>query len=91
MPGTPTSLAEATENVAASGVRFADDLLIVCLDDGRELSLPLDRIPWLRWLREATPAERARWTLEPRGFAVYWPDLDDGIEVRHVLGLGRLA
>jgi hypothetical protein len=25
------------------------------------------------------------WSLEPRGFAIYWPDLDDGIEVAHLL------
>lgn len=86
-----TSPARASDEVGAASLRFADDTLILVLDDGRELSLPLARIPWLRWLHEATAVQRANWTLEPRGFAVYWPDLDDGIEIRHLLGLGRLA
>jgi Protein of unknown function (DUF2442) len=80
-----------TTEVAAQAVRFEDDTLIVVLDDGRELRLALERVPWLSWLRRATPEQRANWSLEPRGFAVFWPDLDDGIEVRHLLSLGRLA
>ena len=87
----PTSPSTAEAEAAATGVEFAGDSLIVALDDGRELRVPLDRVPWLSWLRRATPEQRARWTLEPRGFAVYWPDLDDGIEVRHLLSLARLA
>lgn len=86
-----TSAARTAEEVAAKGVRFEDDAVILALDDGRELRLPMDRIPWLSWLRKATAEQRENWTLEPRGFAVYWPDLDDGVEVRHLLCLGRLA
>ena len=77
--------------LAATGVRFDGDTLNVVLDDGRELSLPIGRIPWLRWLLEATPAQRSNWILEPGACAVYWPDLDDGVEVRHLLSLGRLV
>lgn len=73
------------------GVEFAGDSLIVSHDDGREVLVPLDRVSWLTWLRRATPEERAHWTLEPRDFAVYWPDLDDGIEVRHLLSVTRLT
>ena len=87
----PTSPSTAEAEAAATGVEFAGDSLIVSLDDGRELRVPLDRVSWLGWLRRATPEQRARWTLEPRGFAVYWPDLDDGIEVRHLLSVGRLG
>ncbi len=86
-----TSAAKTIEEVAATGVRFVDDILVVALDDGRELRLPLDRVPWLAWLRDATLAQRENWTLEPRGFAIYWPDLDDGLEVGHLLSLGRLS
>jgi hypothetical protein len=86
-----TSPAAARTEAAAAGVEFAGDTLIVSLDDGRELRVPLERAPWLGWLRAAGPEQRARWTLEPRGFAVYWPDLDDGVEVRHLLSLSRLS
>ena len=84
-------MSTCTSEVAATDVRFEGDLLTVFFEDGRQLSVSLARIPWLRWLREATPDQRGHWTLEPRGFAVYWPDLDDGIEVRHLLTLGHLG
>ena len=35
--------------------------------------------------RKLPQAEQANWKLEPGGFAIYWPDLDDGIEVCHLL------
>ncbi len=60
-------------------------MIHVRLDDGREISLPLNDVLWLKWLAKATPKQRANWTIEPGGFAIYWPDLDDGIEVCHLL------
>jgi hypothetical protein len=71
-------------------VRFKDarvtaNTLHVCLDDGREVSLPLNEVAWLERLAKATPKQQANWSLEPGGYAIYWPDLDDGIEVRHLL------
>ena len=79
--------AETTEQVRAKGVRFTANVLRVFLSDGREIRLPLDEVPWLKWLAEAPPKQRANWTLEPGGFAIYWPDLDDGVEVCHLLDL----
>ena len=43
------------------------------------------KLPWLKWLEKATPKQRANWSVEPGGFALYWADLDDGIEVCHLL------
>ncbi len=73
--------------VEARSVRFEANSLYIFLSDGREIGLPIDRVDWLIWLAKATPAERANWTIEPGGFAVYWPDLDDGVEVSHILAL----
>jgi hypothetical protein len=80
-----TLTAKKSEPVQAKSVRFTGGLIHVRLDDGREISLPLDEMPWLKWLAKATPRQRANWTIEPGGFAIYWPDLDDGIEVGHLL------
>ena len=71
-------------DVAAVSVRFTDDMVYILLSDGRELGLPVD-LPWLAWLAAATSAQRARWSLEPRGYAIYWEDLDDGIEIAPLL------
>ncbi len=80
-----TLTAKKSESVRAESVRFTGGVLRVGLDDGREVSLPLNEVPWLKWLAKATPKQRANWTIEPGGFAIYWPDLDDGIEVCHLL------
>jgi hypothetical protein len=80
-----TLIAKASEQVRAKGVRFTGDILRVELSDRREISLPLRKVNWLQWLAKATPRQRANWSLEPGGFAIYWEDLDDGIEVCHLL------
>lgn len=80
-----TLTAKKSSQVRAESVRFTGGLIHVRLDDGREISLLLNEVPWLKWLTKATPKERANWTVEPGGFAIYWPDLDDGIEVCHLL------
>ena len=49
--------------------------------------LPFEQIPWLRWLAKATPEQRANWSIEPGGYAVYWEALDNGFEVVHALSL----
>ncbi len=82
-----TSTNKETLQVTASGVYFTGNTLHVQLSDGREISVPVDQIKWLRWLSEATPEPRAKWTIEPGGFAIYWEDLDDGIEICHLLDL----
>ena len=43
-----STLTAKTEQVSAKGVRFTNGTLHVRLDDGREISLPLDEVPWLK-------------------------------------------
>ena len=85
-----TLLEKQTAAVSAEAVRFVGEKLIVALSDGRELSLPYKKIAWLRWLAKATPKQRANWSLEPGGYAIYWDDLDDGVEICHLLGMESL-
>lgn len=80
-----TSTADERAQVAAVSVSFDRDWLCVALSDGREVRLSLETTPWLRWLRDAEAARRANWVIEPGAYAVYWPDLDDGVEVCHLL------
>ncbi len=86
-----TSTAKASEHVGAKRARITANTLHVLLDDGREISVPFTGVPWLKWLAKATPKQRANWSLEPGGFAIYWPDLDDGIEVCHLLDSQPIA
>ena len=75
----------------ATAVSFQSDLLVITLNDGRLISIPFHTIPWLHWLANATPAQRNNWHIEPGGFAIYWDELDDGIEIAHLLGMQPLV
>jgi len=57
----------------ATGLRFADDRLIVLLTDGRELHIPLQLYPTLL---DATPQQRKAWKMIGPGKAFHWKDLD---------------
>jgi len=85
-----TLVAKTTGAVSAESVRFVGDKLVVKLSDWRELSLLYKKIPWLKWLAKASPKQRADWSLEPGSYAIYWEQLDDGIEICHLLGTQRL-
>lgn len=86
-----TSQNDIVELVMATDIEFEGHMLHVSLSDGRRVSLPLDTISWLSWLAVATPEQRANWSIEPGGYAVYWEDLDDGFEVMHLLNVQPLA
>ena len=70
---------------------FAYNRLFIGLSDEREISVPLDRFSWLQWLAQATDEQRNKWGIEPGGFAVYWEELDDGVELGHMLELQSLG
>ncbi|TVQ18382.1 MAG: DUF2442 domain-containing protein [Spirochaetaceae bacterium] len=66
----------------ATGVCVTDDHLVVDLDDGRSISLPLS---WYPRLYHGTPPERASYRLIGGGEGVHWPDLDEDLRVEDLL------
>jgi hypothetical protein len=68
---------------AAVDVEVSDTLLRIVLTDGRELAAPL---AWFPRLRDATPDERRHWELIGRGHGIHWPDVDEDVSVRVLLG-----
>jgi hypothetical protein len=62
------------------GVAFDTDKVRVTLADGRKLTTPLKSHPWLE---SAMPAQREKFELNP--FDVWWPDLDDGLDIEWLL------
>jgi hypothetical protein len=76
--------------VTAVDAELSEKTLRVRLSDGRVVEIGLDR-SWLHWLRDATDLQRRNWHLEPGGFAIFWDELDDGVEVRHLLSLAPVA
>ncbi len=86
----PISIKNKPEIVSVNGVRFHENVLSILLSDKRTISLPVDKIDWLKWLANATEEQQENWSLEPGGYAIYWNDLDDGIEIEHLLGMSPL-
>ena len=86
-----TSQDDVVELVMATAIEFEGNMLHVSLSDGRLVSLPFDTISWLGWLANATPEQRANWSIEPGGYGVYWEELDDGFEVIHLLNVQPLS
>ena len=66
----------------AQDVQVTDDELIVALDDGRTIVVPL---AWYPRLLHGTRDERANWRLIGGGEGIHWPDLDEDISIEHLL------
>ncbi len=68
----------------ARALEFVPDALVVHLYDGRSLSVPLE---WFPRLRDASPAQLARYELSGGGLGLHWPELDEDLSVPGLLGL----
>ena len=78
---TAKYLMEKLENAAkAVNVMFNEDSLIVELDDGRSISVPLAYYPRLYY---GSMAERRNWVIEGEG--IHWPELDEDIRTADLL------
>ncbi len=73
---------ELLDEARVQHVRCTVDRLVVDLDDGREISVP---IRWYPRLLAATPEQRQRWQLAGAGFGIHWPDIDEDLSVRGLL------
>lgn len=67
----------------AVGVEFEDHMLKVMTRDGRVIQVPLD---WFPWLESASDAQRDDYRIY--NTSIFWPQLDEGIEMQTIL-LGR--
>jgi hypothetical protein len=70
------------EVAAARQVRVTNEALVVELEDGRVVSVPLE---WYPRLAAGTAAERRRWELIGPGIGIHWRDLDEDISVEALL------
>ena len=62
--------------------RITEDQLIVDLDDGRTISVPL---AWYPRLVRGSDAERNDWRLIGGGHGIHWEGLDEDISVEGLL------
>ena len=75
-------------DVFVESVGFSEDSLIVRLDDGRSLSVPLT---WYPRLLQGTEVERKDYELIGEGEGIHWPKLNEDISVEGLLAGRRSA
>ncbi|AJD49704.1 hypothetical protein S7S_16460 [Isoalcanivorax pacificus W11-5] len=70
------------QNAYAQNIQCTEYDLLVDLQDGRRLSIPLS---WFPRLQTATPSQRENYVLMGGGLGVHWPELDEDISVEGLL------
>lgn len=76
-----TSLMLETSPVAIN-VTVTSDKLVIDLEDGRSVAVPL---AWYPRLLHGSVTERSNWQLLGDGYAIEWPDLDEHIGIEGLL------
>jgi hypothetical protein len=72
----------APEQPRALSVDIVEGELVVHLEDGRTVAVPLD---WFPRLRDAAPDALRDWRLVGHGVGIHWPRLDEDLSVRGLL------
>ena len=80
-----STLIKELQAAKAIDANVTEDNLIVELDDGRAISIPL---MWYPRLWHGTMAERQNWRMIGKGRGIHWPDLDEDISIEGLI-LGR--
>ena len=66
----------------AVDVFFSDSKMTIILEDGRELSVPLE---WFPKLRKATHEQLKKWRFIGKGEGVHWEEIDEDISIENLL------
>lgn len=67
----------------AIDVAFQNSKMTLFLEDGRELSIPLE---WFPRLTKATDEQLNKWRLIGKGEGIHWEDIDEDILVENLFG-----
>ena len=76
------SILTITKSSFAVDILFTETKMIVILEDGRELSVPLE---WFKKLRTASKAQLENWRFIGKGEGVHWEELDEDISIENLL------
>jgi hypothetical protein len=82
-----TSALKIYREPVATEVSFADDMICLVLDDGREVRTPLEFYPRLA---KATSKQLENFRLLGGGTGIHWEDLDEDLSVDSIVS-GRRA
>lgn len=70
-------------NIEIADVRCDEHMVWITLTDGRIIGSPL---AWSPRLLRATTEQRSNWRLSPTKTGVHWPDVDEDISARVLMG-----
>ena len=76
------SFSGISKSKKAIDIVFENSKMIVFLEDGRELSIPLE---WFPRLRKATIEQLNKWRLIGNGEGVHWEEIDEDISIENLL------
>jgi hypothetical protein len=79
----PRGKTQIESNYTIVDVRTDDTMLWITLQDGRVIGSPL---AWSPRLSDATTEQRANWRLSPSKTGIHWPEVDEDISVRVLVG-----
>jgi Protein of unknown function (DUF2442) len=77
------SISINNKSCLAIDVSINNDKLFVVIEDGREISVPLE---WFPKLRNATKEQLNNWRFIGNGEGIHWNDLDEDISVEELFG-----
>ena len=75
-----------TDEARAEKVKVTAYTLIVYLEDGRKLEVP---IVWFPRLCNATQAQRNHYRLIGHGIGIHWPKIDEDISIDGLLNVSK--
>jgi hypothetical protein len=76
------SISIVNKSTNATDLWFDENKMHISLEDGREISIPID---WFPSLRDASKEQRDNWRLIGDGEGIHWEDLDEDILVEALL------
>lgn len=66
----------------AVDIVFSESKMIVFLEDGRELAVPLE---WFPRLRKATKEQLKKWRFIGKGEGIHWEEIDEDVSIENLL------
>ena len=66
----------------AIDIVFSENKMIVFLEDGRELAVPLE---WFPRLRKATKEQLEKWRFIGKGEGIHWEEIDEDVSIENLL------
>lgn len=66
----------------ATNLSFTEDKMVVYLEDGKEIAIPLE---WFPKLRNASKDELKQWRFIGQGEGIHWETLDEDILIENLM------